>query len=80
MATFHHLAAVDTPDGPMPTYLAYPEGPGPFPAVAIISGQPGPSTPEFLAAERLVEGCAEGRVPLARERSPPRMCGRGFGG
>jgi dienelactone hydrolase len=44
MPIFHHLAVVDTEDGPMPMYIAYPEGPGPFPAVAVISGQPGPSS------------------------------------
>jgi len=55
MPVFHHLAAVETEEGPMPVYVAYPEGPGPFPAVVIISGQPGPSSPEFLGCERLAQ-------------------------
>lgn len=70
MAIFHHLAAVATEDGPMPMYVAYPEGPGPFPAVAIISGQPGPSSPEFLGAERLAEHGYVGAVFDLMHRGP----------
>lgn len=70
MAIFHHLAAVDTEDGPMPVYVAYPEGPGPFPAVVVISGQPGPSSPEFLGAERLAEHGYVGAVFDLMHRGP----------
>jgi carboxymethylenebutenolidase len=58
----HDLAVIETADGPMVMYCAYPDGPGPFPAVVVISGQPGPSSPEFLGAEILASngyvGCA----------------------
>jgi carboxymethylenebutenolidase len=58
----HDYAIIDTPDGPMVMYCAYPDGPGPFPAAIVISGQPGPSSPEILGAEILANrgyvGCA----------------------
>jgi carboxymethylenebutenolidase len=70
MPIFHHLAAVATDEGPMPMYVAYPEGPGPFPAVAVISGQPGPSSPEFLGAERLAQHGYVGAVFDLMHRGP----------
>ena len=58
----HDMAIIDTPDGPMVMYCAYPDGPGPFPAAIVISGQPGPSSPEVQGAEILAcngyVGCA----------------------
>ncbi|HZT08939.1 MAG TPA: dienelactone hydrolase family protein [Chloroflexota bacterium] len=58
----HDFAIIDTSDGPMVMYCAYPDGPGPFPAAIVISGQPGPSSPEILGAEILANrgyvGCA----------------------
>ncbi len=58
----HDFAIIETEDGPMVMYCAYPDGPGPFPAVIVISGQPGPSSPEILGAEILANqgyfGCA----------------------
>lgn len=70
MPVYHHLAAVPTEEGPMPVYLAYPEGPGPFPAAVIISGQPGPSSPEFLGAERLAQHGYVGVVFDLMHRGP----------
>ena len=58
----HDFAIIDTPDGPMTMFCAYPDGEGPFPAAIVISGQPGPSSPEILGAEVLANqgyvGCA----------------------
>lgn len=58
----HDFAILDTPEGPMVMFCAYPDGPGPFPAAIVISGQPGPSSPEVLGAEILANqgyvGCA----------------------
>jgi carboxymethylenebutenolidase len=51
-------------------YVAYPEGPGPFPAVVVISGQPGPSSPEFLGAERLAQHGYVGAVFDLMHRGP----------
>src|SRR5579871_4392982 len=58
----HDFAIIDTADGPMVMFCAYPDGPGPYPAVIVVSGQPGPSSPEILGAEILANqgyvGCA----------------------
>ena len=53
MPVNHDFAVITTPDGPMVMFCAYPDGPGPFPPAVVISGQPGPSSPEITAAEIL---------------------------
>ncbi|HEY3116861.1 MAG TPA: dienelactone hydrolase family protein [Chloroflexota bacterium] len=70
MPIYQHQATVETEDGPMSMFMSYPEGPGPFPAVFVISGQPGPATPEFLGAERLAQHGYVGVVPDLLHRGP----------
>jgi carboxymethylenebutenolidase len=70
MPFFQQLEAIETADGPMGAYMAFPEGPGPFPAAIVIAGQPGPSTPEFSHAERLAQNGYVGIAPNLFHRGP----------
>lgn len=53
MTAFPHFVTLNTPDGPMSTYVSTPEGEGTHPAVLVIQGQGGISSFELKVAERL---------------------------
>ena len=70
MTNFHSIAVAQTPDGPMPIYIASPEGHGPHPAVLVIQGMHGANSYEFSVAERLSNAGFIGAVPDMFHRGP----------
>ncbi len=70
MPNFHHIASVDAKDGPMPMYIAAPEGHGPHPTVLVIQGMHGANSFEFNVAERLADHGFLGAVPDLFHRGP----------
>ncbi len=55
MSVYHHFVSVETPDGPMPMYVAAPEGRDPRPAVLVIQGMHGMASFELHVVERFAE-------------------------
>ena len=70
MANYHHLALLNAPDGPMPTYIAAPEGREPKPGVLVIQGMHGANSFEMEVAERLAEQGYVAAVPDLFYRGP----------
>src|SRR5205809_568854 len=70
MATYHHFASLETPAGPMPTYICAPEGGVPQPAVLVIQGMHGLTSLEFQIAERLAEAGYVAAAPDLFHRGP----------
>lgn len=70
MTTYQHFVSLDTTDGPMPLYLATPEGRGPHPAVLVIQGMHGAASFELQVAERLAENGYVGAMPDLFHRGP----------
>jgi carboxymethylenebutenolidase len=70
MSVYHHFVSIATPDGPMPMYVAAPEGRDPRPAVIVIQGMHGMESFELHAAERLAEEGYLAAVPDLFHRGP----------
>ena len=70
MAAYHHFVSLQSADGPMPTYVAAPEGQEPHPAVLVIQGMHGIASFELSAAERLAEAGFVAAVPDMFHRGP----------
>jgi carboxymethylenebutenolidase len=62
MTTYHSWVSIDTPDGPMPMYLAVPGGGDPRPSVLVIHGIDGLSGETTNVADEIAE---EGYVAAA---------------
>jgi len=70
MSQFHHFELLSTPDGPMPVYLATPEGDGKHPAVLVIQGMHGAESFEMHVAERFADQGYVAAVPDLFHRGP----------
>jgi carboxymethylenebutenolidase len=70
MPTYHHFVSLETPDGPMPTYVATPEGQEPHPGVLVIQGMHGIASFEISFAERLAAQGYVAAVPDLFHRGP----------
>ena len=70
MSVYHHFASVETPDGPMPMYVAAPEGRDPRPAVLVMQGMHGIESFEIHVVERLAEQGYLAAAPDLFHRGP----------
>ena len=70
MTSYHHFVSLQTSDGPMPTYMAAPEGTEPHPGVLVIQGMHGIAGFEIQFAERLAENGFVAAVPDLFHRGP----------
>jgi carboxymethylenebutenolidase len=70
MTAYHHFVSLETPDGPMATYVAAPEGQAPRPGVLVIQGMHGIASFELSVAERLAEAGFVAAVPDMFHRGP----------
>jgi carboxymethylenebutenolidase len=67
---FHSFTVLDTPDGPMSTYVATPGGSEKRPAVVVIQGMHGAESFELEVAERLANAGYVAVVPDMFHRGP----------
>jgi len=70
MTTYHHFVSLDSSDGPMPTYVAAPEGSEPHAGILVIQGMHGIGSFELQVAERLAEHGFLAAVPDLFHRGP----------
>ena len=70
MPAYHHFVTLNTPDGPMPTYICTPEGDEKHPAVLVIQGMHGANSFELSVAERFAEHGYVAAMPDLFHRGP----------